>query len=144
MPSRKIFFFGVFLALAWTIGVSAQQPAPETPAPDAAGVYRIGHGVTPPETVYQEPFDVPDQARKRKLYCVTDLALIVDANGTPQDVRVVKSTAEPYMDKKDHAAALAVDAKAVETVKRYRFKAGMLNGKPVPVRMKMELSYNQF
>jgi len=67
-----------------------------------------------------------------KIAGITELALTVDEKGVPQDIYVVHSLADG-VSKKQRAEALALDNKAVETVKQYVFEPASFNGKPVPL-----------
>jgi protein TonB len=53
----------------------------------------------------------------------------VDAQGNPQRVQVV------------HALGKGLDEKAVEAVRRYRFKPATLQGKPVAVELNIEVNF---
>ena len=60
------------------------------------------------------------------------LNLTVDANGTPENVHVLRG------------AGNGLDEKAVEAVKQYKFKPGMDDGKPVAVTMNVEVNFKLF
>ena len=57
------------------------------------------------------------------------LAIVVDENGLPQDVRVIRSV------------GLGLDQKAIEAVQKWRFKPGQKDGKPVPVSANIEVNF---
>lgn len=60
------------------------------------------------------------------------LNLVVDAQGLPQNVRVVRGV------------GMGLDEKAIEAVKQYKFKPAMENGEPVPVQLNMEVNFKIF
>jgi TonB family protein len=57
------------------------------------------------------------------------VGLVVDTNGLPQDVHVVRGVSE------------GLDQKAVQAVKQYRFKPAMQGGKPVAVHLNIEVNF---
>jgi TonB family protein len=113
-------------------------PAPETTAPTAATTsaggfddraYRIGNGVSAPVPIYQPEPEYSQEARKAKLEGTVMLSLVVDENGKAQNIRVTKSLGH------------GLDEKAVEAVKKWRFKPSMKDGKPVPVIASAEVNF---
>ena len=64
-----------------------------------------------------------DEARRAKYQGVCVVSLIVDAQGNPQRVQVVRHL------------GMGLDEKAVEAVRQYKFKPATLQGKPVPVEV---------
>ena len=58
------------------------------------------------------------------------LALVVDEQGRPQNLRVVRSL------------GLGLDQKAIEAVEKWRFKPGMKDGKPVAVQATIAVSFH--
>jgi TonB family protein len=57
------------------------------------------------------------------------LAIIVDENGLPHDVRVVRPL------------GLGLDQKAIEAVEKWRFRPGMKDGHPVKVAATIEVNF---
>jgi TonB family protein len=68
--------------------------------------------------------------------------MVVDTNGTPQNVQVVESIASS--NPKLQSAAKGLDENAIKAAKQYRFKPGTYRGKPVPVEIKVEINYRIF
>jgi TonB family protein len=93
------------------------------------GVYRIGGGVSAPIPISKPEPEYSEEARKAKWQGTVVLAVVVDANGNPQNLRVVKSL------------GLGLDQKAIEAVEKWRFKPGMKDGKPVPVAATIEVNF---
>lgn len=79
--------------------------------------------LTTPEATYT------DAARKAKINGVCNISLIVDRQGMPQNLRVVKSL-DP-----------GLDQNALVAVSRYRFKPAMRDGEPVPVMVIVEVNF---
>ncbi len=92
---------------------------------------KIGHGVSAPVTIHQVDPDVSNVPKNQSL-TVEMVNLIVDEQGVPQNVHVIRS-AGPEM-----------DAQMLEAVKQYRFKPAMEDGKPVPVMLNIEVSVDRF
>jgi len=93
------------------------------------GVYKIGGGVSAPVPVYRPEPEYSEEARKAKWQGSVLLAIVVDENGLPQDVRVIRSV------------GLGLDQKAIEAVQKWRFKPGQKDGKPVPVSANIEVNF---
>ena len=97
------------------------------------GVYRIGGGVSAPVPIYTPEAEFSDEARRAKYQGVCIIGLIVDAQGRPEDVHVVR------------ALGMGLDQKAMEAVRKYKFKPAMLNGKtPVPVYINVEVNFRLY
>jgi periplasmic protein TonB len=93
------------------------------------GLYHVGGGVSAPQLVFAPDPEFSDEARRAKYQGVCVVALIVDAQGNPQRVQVVRHL------------GMGLDEKAVEAVKQYRFKPATLQGKPVPVEVNIEVNF---
>jgi TonB family protein len=74
---------------------------------------------------------------------VTTIGLTIDTQGNPTDLHVVQSMADKA-DKKHRDAALSLDQAAMEAVAQYRFSPATENGKPVAVRMNVEVNFQIF
>jgi TonB family protein len=134
LPALAPLFFAA--ALVITSQAAAQTTAPPadaatTPAPDSAisPLRRIGGGVTSPKLVYKVDPQFSEQARKEKFSGIVLINLIVDTNGLPQNVHVLRGV------------GMGLDEKALEAVKQYIFQPAMENGKPVPVELNVEVNY---
>ncbi len=93
---------------------------------------QIGGDVTPPVLIWHPSPDYTEEARKAKVNGNVTVSLIVNNAGIPLNVHVTKGV------------GLGLDEKAVEAVKRYRFKPASENGKPVPVYMNIEVNFEIF
>jgi len=97
-----------------------------------SGVYRAGDdGVTFPRAVRQVAPGYPVEAMRAGVHGVVRLEVIVDADGSVQDVRVVQSLDSNY----------GLDAEAVRAAKTWRFEAGLKDGLPVPVALTIEMTF---
>jgi TonB family protein len=93
------------------------------------GLYHVGGGVAAPQLVSAPDPEFSDEARRTNFQGVCVVSLIVDAQGNPQRVQVVRHL------------GMGLDEKAVEAVKQYRFKPATLQGKPVPVEVNIEVNF---
>jgi len=111
--------------------------------PDAAGVYRVGDGVSAPVALFQPEPEFSEQERKLKVSPQCTLSLVVDTDGHVRDVRMIHSVAESQP-AEHREAAQAMDAKIVAAVSQYRFKPAMFGGKPVPVAINIGVNFTIF
>jgi TonB family protein len=101
-----------------------QDPGPYLDRDDPVaedGVYRMGGNVGGPQLIYNTEPSYTPEARKAGISGIVLLSLIVDADGKPRNVSVVRGL--------DHS----LDEKALEVVQTWRFRAGMRHGVPVAV-----------
>jgi len=95
-------------------------------------IRKIGGNVTSPIVTTQPAPEYSDEAREKKFNGVVLVGLIVDKDGMPQEVHIVRGV------------GMGLDENSVATVRQYRFKPATENGNPVAVRMMVEISYNIF
>jgi periplasmic protein TonB len=96
------------------------------------GLRRIGGGVSSPVVIFQVEPEFSEEARKAKFMGVVTVNLIVDAQGRPENVHVLRGV------------GMGLDQKAVDAVKQYRFKPAMEAGKPVPVQLNVQVDFQIF
>jgi len=96
------------------------------------GVKRVGGSVSAPVLMNHIEPEFSDEARKAKFAGNVLVYLVVDTQGRPQNVRVIKPV------------GMGLDEKAMEAVRRYIFKPAMENGKPVPVELSIEVDFQIF
>ena len=95
------------------------------------GVYRIGGGVTPPEVVTQAKPTYTAEALRAKIQGSVLLEVIVQRDGTPGRVQVVRSL-----------DAGGLDVRAIEAVREWRFKPGRLGDTPVDVLVTIIMDFS--
>jgi TonB family protein len=98
------------------------------------GLRRVGDGVSAPYLVNKVEAEFSDEARRAKYEGTVVVNLIVDAQGNPQNVHVVRHL------------GMGLDEKAVEAVQKYKFKPAMdqKTGKPVPVPVNVEVRFRLY
>lgn len=107
--------------------------AQATAAPsDDETVYDLGPGITPPRVIKQVN---PHYAGVRAVGSLT-IALVVTSKGLPKDAHVV-----PGPDKDRDNKEL--DQSAVDAVKEWRFAPAQKNGKPIAVRVSVQLQFHE-
>jgi TonB family protein len=93
------------------------------------GLYHVGGGVAAPQLIYAVDAEFSDEARRAKFQGVCVVSLVVDAQGNPQRIQVVRHL------------GMGLDQKAVAAVKQYKFKPATLQGRPVPVEVNVEVNF---
>ena len=119
---------------------TSENPATASPAGSEPSVYNVGGAVTPPAVLKKVGPTWPKNARKRRIEGRCLIALVVDAEGNPQDIHVLRSIGE-NLTGKDKAAAAELDRAALQAVAEYRFVPAQKDGKPVPVRVNVEVNF---
>jgi len=87
------------------------------------------HAVTGPQLLYKVEPEFSEEARKAKFEGVVVLAIEVDAHGEPHVQRIVQ------------ALGLGLDEKAMEAVRKWRFRPGYQDGKPVATGAIVEVRF---
>jgi len=96
------------------------------------GVYKVGGGISAPQAVSTPDPEYTEEARLAKTQGKCILWLIVDENGKPRNIRVVRGL------------GFGLDAKAIEAVQQWRFQPAMKDGKPVNVQISVEVGFHLF
>jgi TonB family protein len=136
----------VVLATATSVLTLAQPPAPSTQQdnskdetrvtsqspPAKQKVYKVGRGVTPPVALETPQPTYQQEAKKAKYQGTVLLWIVIDEEGSVTEVKVVRS-----IDKN-------LDRKAVEAVRKWRFKPAMKDGNPVAVEINVEVNFHLY
>ena len=89
-------------------------------------------GVTQPLPIFTPDAEFSDEARRQKYEGVCEISVIIDAQGNPQNPRVVRRL------------GMGLDEKALEAVMRYRFKPAKKDGRPVAVRIAVLVNFRLY
>ena len=113
---------------------SSSTTATQTPGGGSDGVRedqvrKVGGAVSAPQVVHHVFPEYSEEARREKFVGQVVVGLIVDTDGLPQNVHVVRGVGH------------GLDEKAIEAIRQYRFQPAMENGKPVPVRVNVEVNF---
>jgi TonB family protein len=87
---------------------------------------------TPPKPIHDPNPKYPRTARKDRIQGKVVLETIVGADGVPSSVTVTQSLRADF------------DKSAVNTIYRWRFSPGTHDGKPVAVKIKIEISFRLY
>jgi bla regulator protein blaR1 len=99
---------------------------------DAQQIYHIGGDVTAPELVFAPDPEFTEKARRAKYQGACVITTVIDAQGNPTQVLVVRHL------------GMGLDKKAVEAVKQYKFKPAMRLGNPVAVKVNIEVNFRLY
>ena len=106
---------------------------PGTGGGAGGGLYHVGGGVSAPVPLNSVEAEFSDEARRAKYQGVCLISLIVDAQGNPQNPRVLR------------ALGMGLDEKALEEVRKYKFKPALKDGRtPVPVMITVEVNFRLY
>jgi protein TonB len=95
-------------------------------------VLHAAGSVKPPKLIHQVDPSFSKEARKKKVSGNVEVYLIVDEQGFPQSVRVVRSV------------GYGLDEEAVKAVSQYRFAPATREGVPVKVDMYIDVNFQRF
>ena len=96
-------------------------------------VYKVGKGVSAPVPLNSVEAKFPKSGHYGKGFqALVLIRLIVDAEGMPRDIHIVRSYNKDF------------DAEAIKAAKRYRFKPAMRLGKPVAVAITVEINFKMY
>jgi TonB family protein len=93
------------------------------------GVFRVGGGVTAPTLLYKVEPEYSEEARKAKYQGTVVLYVEVDPTGKAINPKIVRSL------------GLGLDEKAIEAVKKWKFKPGYKDGHAVTVAATIEVNF---
>lgn len=87
-------------------------------------------GISPPTPIYAPKPTYTDLAKKHQVQGICDFYLIVNTQGFPESIRVVKTLPD------------GLEERALAAISQYRFRPAMQNGKPVPIQMLVEVDFH--
>ena len=99
---------------------------------DTTGAFTVGNGVSAPRQIRRGNPRYTAAAMEERITGIVVLSGIVMPDGTVSDIRVRRSLDQRF----------GLDYQAISAVKEWRFEPGTRDGKPVPVRIVMELEFN--
>jgi TonB family protein len=116
------------LTLAATVLFALICSVPAGAQDEDEKIYTVGNGVTTPRVTHQ--VDPEHPARGFRISGTVLIGLVITSKGEPKEVHVVRSL------EKD------VDDAAVEAVKQWHFDPATKDGKPVAVKMNVEIRFH--
>lgn len=94
-------------------------------------VYKAG-GVSPPKVIFSPEPQFSEPARRAKFQGTATLMLVVNQQGLPTRIRIVRPL------------GCGLDAKAVQAVESWRFKPAERDGQPVPFAIAVEVDFHLY
>lgn len=135
--SRRTVSIGSLSLAALALGgVLFAQSAPDKSADNAARrsaepVYRVGKGVSLPRPIYTPSPEISPEAKEAKYQATVIVMAIVSGGGDVTDAKAV------------NPAGMGLDERAVEAVRRWKFEPATKDGKPVAVKVNLEVEFHQ-
>jgi TonB family protein len=142
---REFLFKAVQLALAGCIPAGSMRPQDAAPkeekAPNADKtknaksdpapiVYTPGGDVKPPKVIHYVEPEFSSSSKEAFVEGVVKISTVVTPDGLPTDLHVSSG-----LNAQD-------DQKAIDAVKQWRFQAGTKSGKPVHVKVSIEIDFH--
>ena len=87
-------------------------------------------GIRPPHVLFSPEPEYSDEASKAKFQGTCVLSLMVDVDGTPRDIKVVKSLGK------------GLDEKAIDAIKTWKFEPATRNGVPVKTQIEVAVDFH--
>jgi TonB family protein len=109
---------------------SDSKPREEKESPLSGPALKVGGDVSPPILVYTTTAEYSDEARKAHVQGEVLLSIIVDIDGRPKSIAVIRPLGH------------GLDEEAIRAVRQWRFKPSQKNGQPVPVQMNIQVNFN--
>jgi TonB family protein len=122
---------GAATAAALSLDVMPQDGGAAANVP-AEKVYKVGGDVSAPVLVHSVDAEFTEKAKRAKHEGVSVVSCVVDSQGMPQRVHTIRKL------------GMGLDEKAIDAVRQYRFKPGLLNGKPVAVAITIEVNFRLY
>ncbi len=119
------------MAFVVAIGCALGLVSASAASQDAAGVYTPGQGVVAPKVVQEVKPQYTDEAKAARIQGGVKLDAVVLTDGTVGEVRVTQSLDTVH----------GLDDQAVKAIKQWVFDPGKKDGKPVPVRVDVEMTF---
>jgi protein TonB len=119
---------------------NAAPAEPPSPNPSLSGLYEGSSDVIQPKILYAPKPQFSEAARQQKISGTVTVSLIVDTEGNPKNVHVIKSIADT-VGENQREAALTLDQAAIDTVKQYKFAPATRDGVPVAVYLNVQVNF---
>lgn len=95
-------------------------------------VYAVGGGVSAPRAIYDPEPEFSDEARQAKYRGTVILGVVIDQEGHPRNIRVVRSL------------GMGLDEKAMAAVRNWRFQPATKDDRPVAVIVNIEVNFRLY
>lgn len=118
----------VLMSMSFIAPVNART-ARVTDKTASNGVYKIGGDVTQPRLLTKVEPAYTKEAAKKKIQGRTILSVVINADGQPEDIHVIRSL------------DAGLDRKAIEAVSQWTFEPGTKDGQPVAIKATIEVNF---
>ena len=122
-------FFRIFVVMCALVAGASMVEAQDK---RAGGIFYPGVTITSPKIRKEVKPKYTREAQAAGIEGTVWLEAVVLPDGKVGNVRVTRSLDSQY----------GLDEEAVKTVKKWRFKPGMKDGKPVPVLVEIEMTFS--
>jgi TonB family protein len=131
--SRRQAFTSLIVALLASAGLTAATADrfPMSSDAQAGRVYTHADGITLPKAIHEVKPDYTQEAMQEKIQGSVWTLAVIGETGDVTDVTVTRSLDTQY----------GLDHKAVEAIYQWKFEPGTKDGKPVPVRVTIEVTF---
>ncbi len=119
-------------ALSLVLGGTPLLAQNEPQKTDVIVYDKVVPGVTAPKPVYQPDAEYTDKARKKKIQGSVVVSIVVTDEGKVRDAQIASGL------EKD------LDKQALKAVSTWKFEPATKDGKPVAVRIKVEVDYRLY
>ena len=89
-------------------------------------------GITPPKVKRSVQAEFSNEARRKHGHFSGEYGVVVGSDGKAQDLCITQSV------------GYGLDAKAAKAISQYQFSAAKKDGKPVPVRLTIEVDFTLY
>jgi TonB family protein len=121
MLNRRMAVWSAAAALSVALPLAAMQAERQ--------VYKVGGNVTRPVILHREEVRYTPEARDAGIEGTVVVSVIIEANGKPSDIRVIRGL------------ETGLDKQAILAVEKWRFKPAAKDGDPVAVSATIEVNF---
>jgi len=132
-PNATSACFLSFLLPCISFSLFGQSKVPEKTGnhdTSAGPIFHVGGDVTAPKVIYAPEPEFSEGARKAGYQGTCVLSLIVDTNGRPKDIHLVRKL------------GMQLDEKAIQALRQWTFEPAQKGGRPVEVAIEVEFSFH--
>ena len=95
-----------------------------------SGAFSLSAISTAPVLIHKVDPEYSEEARRARFNGTVFLRIVIDVNGNPTDIQVIRSP------------GLGLGERALQSVAKWRFRPGRLDGKPVAVSATVEVNFS--
>ena len=129
---RHLRIIGVVLAACAAIAAADQPHSINIGSgkpPEQGQVFKVGGPVSPPRVKSAPDPQYSKEARRAHVQGTVVLRLVVGVDGRPHDIKLSRSL------------GYGLDEQAIKAVQKWLFEPSKMKGKPVPVRINVEVNF---